>query len=104
MATVGVHSCILAKEGRVLVNCEDIGRHNAIDKAVGWALLNGINLEECMLYSSGRVPTDMVRKAIRAGVPVFISKGVPTVQAVKMAKEYGLKLIGSARPDSMNIF
>lgn len=104
MATVGVHSCILAKEGKVLVNCEDIGRHNAIDKAVGWAILNGINLEECMLYSSGRVPTDMVRKAIRAGVPVFISKGVPTVQAVKMAKEYGLTLIGSARPDSMNIF
>ncbi len=102
--TVGVHSCILAQEGNILISNEDMGRHNAIDKAIGWALVNDIDLKKCMLYTSGRVPTDMVRKVIKARVPVFISKGVPTVQAVNMAKNSGMTLIGAARPDCMKYF
>ena len=67
-------------------------RHNALDKAVGCAVLAGLPLAECVLYTSGRVPLDMVRKAIRAGVPALVSKSMPTVQSLELAEEYGLKL------------
>ena len=92
-ATRAVHSCFVLHEGRIVCACEDIGRHNALDKAVGCALLADVPLQECVLYTSGRVPLDMVRKAIRAGVPVLISKSMPTVQSAELAAEYGLQLI-----------
>ena len=102
--TMGTHSCILAKENQILISCEDIGRHNAVDKVLGWGMCHNANLSECILYTSGRIPMDMVRKAIRAHVPILASKAVPTVQAVDLAKEYGLILIGAARPDRMKVF
>ena len=92
-ATRAVHSCFVLHEGRILCACEDIGRHNALDKAVGSVLLAGIPLRECVLYTSGRVPVDMVRKAIRAGVPALVSKTMPTVQSLELAAEYGLQLL-----------
>lgn len=92
-ATRAVHSCFVLYEGRIVCACEDIGRHNALDKAVGSALLAGIPLGECVLYTSGRVPLDMVRKVIRAGVPILISKSMPTVQSAELAAEYGLQLV-----------
>lgn len=92
-ATRAVHSCILMHQGEILYQCEDLGRHNALDKAVGCAILDGIPLEECILYTSGRVPLDMVRKVIRAGVPVLVSKTMPTVQSLELAQEYGLTLL-----------
>ena len=92
-ATRAVHSCFLLRAGRILYQCEDLGRHNALDKAVGCALVDGVPLGECVLYTSGRVPVDMVRKAIRAGVPALVSKTMPTVQSVELAEEYGLRLL-----------
>ena len=92
-ATHAVHSCLLLRAGRILYQCEDLGRHNALDKAVGCALADGVPLEECVLYTSGRVPLDMVRKAIRADVPALVSKTMPTVQSLELAEEYGLKLL-----------
>ena len=92
-ATRAVHSCFVLHNGRILISCEDLGRHNALDKAVGCALLAGVPLAECVLYTSGRVPLDMVRKAIRAGVPVLLSKSMPTVQSAELAAEYGLQLV-----------
>ena len=102
--TWGTHSCFLAKEGEVLFSCEDIGRHNAIDKVVGYALLKGINLKECMLYSSGRMPSDMEEKVIRAGIPIAICKAVPTAEAVELAGKYRLTLICAARPDRIRVY
>ena len=92
-ATRAVHSCFVLHQGRICISCEDLGRHNALDKAVGQALLAGLPLAECVLYTSGRVPLDMVRKAIRAGVPVLVSKSMPTVQSAELAEEYGLQLV-----------
>ena len=62
-------------------------------------LLAGVPLSECVLYTSGRVPMDMVRKAIRAGVPALVSKTMPTVQSLELAAEYGLQFVcGRKRP------
>ena len=101
-ATHAVHSCLLLRAGKILYRCEDLGRHNALDKAVGCALTEGVPLAECVLFTSGRVPVDMVRKAIRAGVPALVSKSMPTVQSLELAEEYGLKLFIRKRCYSYN--
>lgn len=102
--TMGTHSCSLFQENEFLISCEDIGRHNAVDKVIGWAMRHHIDLKTCMLYTSGRMPLDIVRKAIRAQIPVLIGKGVPTVQSVELAQMYGLTLIGAARSDRIKVY
>ncbi len=101
--TFAVHSCFLSMRGEILFTCEDIGRHNAFDKVIGYALRNQVDLGQCIVYSSGRIPVDMAVKAIRAGVPVLAAKAVPTYEAVRLAKEYGLTLVCSARRDMMRV-
>ena len=102
--TFATHSCFLAKGGELLFQCEDIGRHNALDKAIGYALRHGIPLSQCIIYSSGRIPTDMAMKAIRAGIPILSGKAAPTAEAVELAKAYGLTLVCAARRDRMKLF
>lgn len=100
----GTHSCYLARGGEVLYSFEDLGRHNAFDKAIGRALIDGVDLTECTVFTSGRVPTDMAVKAIRAKVPVLASKAVPTDLTVEMARTFNLTLICSAHSDSFRVF
>lgn len=102
--TWGTHSCFLARENELLFACEDIGRHNALDKVIGYALQNGIDLCQCIVYSSGRIPTDMAMKVIRAGIPILASKAVPTDEAVALAEEYHLTLVCAARRDHMRLY
>lgn len=102
--TTATHSCFLAIQDQILFDCEDIGRHNALDKAIGYALREGLKLQDCILYSSGRVPTDMLCKALYAGVPILVSKGAPTTKAVELARRYDLTLICAARRDRMKLF
>ncbi len=106
--TGAAHKCILlcgVHDGKnEFFSLEDIGRYNAIDKALGYALLNHICLSECMLFTSGRVSEEMVRKVITAGIPILVSKSVPSVDAVRTAKAYGLNLICRAWPDSFEIY
>ena len=103
-STGGTHSCMLAMEDRVLYVAEDLGRHNAMDKAIGFAVMQGLDRDKCILFTTGRVPTDMVRKAVAARIPVLVSKAVPTVEAVEMARESGLTLICRAWPDSFEVY
>ena len=102
--TFGAHSCFLSVAGEYACCREDLGRHNAFDKVVGHAMQKGLDLSQAVVFSSGRVPVDMVTKAIRAGVPVLATKAVPTDRTVELARKYDLTLICSARPDSMKVF
>lgn len=103
-ATKGTHSCYLSVNGEVVYAGEDIGRHNALDKAVGFMVMKGYEPGACILFTTGRVPTDMVEKVIAAGIPVLVSKAVPTDAALEMAREYNLTLICKAWPDKFEIF
>lgn len=94
--TRSTHGAFLMQNGEVLISAEDLGRHNALDKVVGWAMKRGVELSRCLLFTTGRVPVDMTIKAIRAGVPVLCSKARPTKQAVELAQEFGLTLLGEA--------
>lgn len=100
VSTGGTHSAYIRTIAGDIFSFEDISRHNALDKAVGHILINGLNPKECMLYTSGRIAADMAIKAIAAGIPVLVSKAVPTSEALKLAKQYKLSIIGKAWPDS----
>lgn len=102
--TRGSHSAYLWRAGECLVLREDIGRHNAFDKVVGWALTQGVDLGQCALFTSGRVPTDMVTKAIRARIPILVSKAVATDKTVEIARDYALTLICGADSEKIEVF
>ena len=102
--TSGTHAAYLYKNNNIVVSFEDIGRHNAMDKIIGYIYLNNINPEECIVFTTGRVPVDMVRKALYAKLGALVSKAVPTADAVALAKEYNLNLICRAWQDSFQIF
>lgn len=103
-ATSGTHGAALLHRGEVLCCCEDIGRHNAIDKAVGTALALGVPRSECVLYTTGRIAVDIVRKTAAAGVPVLVSRTLPTAEAVQCAASAGLTLIGRAWETQYEVF
>lgn len=102
--TFGTHSCYVINETGIVCCREDIGRHNAFDKAIGAAMLKGADLSQSLIFSSGRIPLDMVKKAIRSGIPVLATKAVPTNATIDLARQYNLTLICSAHPDSVVVY
>ncbi len=76
---------------------EDIGRHNAIDKAIGRALMDGLNLSRCSLYTTGRMPVDVIQKVIRSGIPLIAGKETPTVESLQLATSCDLTVIGKIK-------
>ena len=100
-ATKAVHSCALARDGELLCLREDLGRHNALDKVIGYALLQSLDLSQCIIFTTGRLPTDMVNKVIRAGVPLLISKTYPTELSVSLARSAGMTLITVVKDGSI---
>jgi FdhD protein len=103
--TGGVHwAALFNTSGEVLAFSEDIGRHNAVDKVVGYAILNNINLGNCILASSGRQPYAMVKKLVNANIPIVITKSPPTDKGIKLARENNITLIGFARKNRFTIY
>ena len=102
--TGGTHAAALVRNGEILVVREDIGRHNAIDMLGGYALLQGVECRDAVILRTGRVSSEIVHKIRQLGVPLVCSLSVPTTQAVMMAKEAGIKLIGSIRRGRMKIY
>jgi FdhD protein len=101
----GIHAAaIFDTRGQVAVVCEDIGRHNAVDKAMGYCLLRGISLDDKILLSTGRASYDMVVKGVRLGIPVIASISSPTSMAVELAEMLNCTLLGYVRGKSLNVY
>jgi FdhD protein len=97
--TGGLHAAaIFAANGELLAIREDVGRHNAVDKVIGWALLGGkLPLTNCVLMVSGRGGFEIIQKGLAAGFPVIASVSAPSGLAVQLAREMGLTLVGFLR-------
>ena len=105
-STGGLHAAgLFTADGDVLVVREDVGRHNAVDKVIGWALREDLlPLSAAVLIVSGRASFELVQKAVLAGVPMLGAVSAPSSLAVDLAAESGLTLVGFLRGESMNVY
>lgn len=103
--TGGVHCSVLFREGgEIVAVMTDVGRHNTVDKVVGSAILNGIDLSRCFLGCTGRQPYGMVKKCMNAGIPIIISKAASTADGIRLARKSGITLICFARGERFTIY
>lgn len=102
--TGGVHGCALADAGGVILRAEDVGRHNAFDKAIGLATLRGVSVEDKLMICTGRLSAELVSKAIACRLPMLVSRGAVTALGVELAKRFGLTLIGFARGKRLTVY
>jgi FdhD protein len=89
-----IHGTVLCKGDKPLVYMEDVGRHNAVDKIAGWMMSEGVTAEDKILYTTGRLTSEMVIKTAMMGIPVLASRSGFTAWGVEIAQQVGLTLIG----------
>ena len=104
LSTGGVHSCALCDKDKILYFEEDIGRHNALDKILGNAFIDDLDLKDKIVLTSGRISSEMLIKVAKRGIPAVVSRSAPTSLAIDMARELNILLIGFARGEKMNIY
>lgn len=103
--TRGTHAaCIIDRLGNCRTSAVDVGRHNAVDKAIGQALMDGFDMGQHFLLSTGRQPAGMILKAARAGVPLVVTKTAPLNSGIETAKRAGICLVGFATPERLTVF
>ncbi|MGM0603691.1 MAG: formate dehydrogenase accessory sulfurtransferase FdhD [Bacillota bacterium] len=102
--TGGTHISALADREGIIFTFEDIGRHNTLDKIIGRSAKNKINLKNKIIFSSGRISSEMVAKVLKSNIPLLVSHSAPTSAAVKMAEDRNLTLVGFCRGKRMNIY
>lgn len=103
-ATGGAHSAALAVCGKIVIFCEDIGRHNAVDKVAGESLRQGISMDDKALLLSCRLSLEILHKAARLQAPLLISRSAPTAQSIDLAHLLQITLVGFVREGRMNIY
>src|SRR5262245_33816704 len=103
-ASRGIHGAALADGERLLLVAEDVGRHNAVDKIKGEALLRSIPTRDRILLSTGRISSEMLLKAARMGVPLVASRTSPTEMAIGLGEQLGITVVGYLRPESLNLY
>lgn len=102
--TRGVHASALATPEALLLCCEDVGRHNTLDKLWGRAMLAGIETEGRIIVTTGRISSEMLGKAAKMGTPIIASRTSPTSRSVALARAWNITLIGYLRRDSMRVY
>lgn len=98
------HSCALVTDGKIQCYMEDIGRHNALDKVIGYALKNGIPMAKSIVFSSGRISQDYLEKVIKAGFRIVVSRAAVTAGAVALARSEGITMLGFVRRNAGNVY
>ena len=102
--TGGVHSVAIYDNEKLITIREDVARHNAMDKSIGYCLLNNIDLKDKIIFVSGRISCEMILKAAKAGIPIVISKSAPTNLSREIAQKLNITLAGFVRGERMNIY